>query len=494
MAPTKKYSAWEYKVRSLMMRHEEAAIAHAAAAQMHRRKARAHAKRARYYASFGMVREVLDDETIRGVLHDNQKDICNGSVIIGTWDVSRVTRMDNLFSGWTDFNQDIGSWDTSGVVTMSAMFKGASTFNQRITWNTKNVRDMSAMFEGAVSLAKPVALSMLNVEDVRDMAHRSNVALYVTELPTHVIPDVLIDLEMMRRDGLVRTIPNRRLRLDDESIRDVLTSHKDAICAGAFVIPIGTWDVSQVTNMHSLFMYWRTFNQDIGEWDTRLVTNMSQMFRSAETFNADIAKWQTGRVTDMSGMFHGASMFNQAVGKWDTSSVTDMSSMFREALSFNMEVSTWNTSKVRNMDEMFRDAGEFDKDVTFVTTSVTSMNSMFEEAIQLGASGHTVVRLDTTNVEEMRQMFFGTAKLRQTIPLNLRNVRSMETFFDTVSNVKIDVLEWPEDTREDGPRAELEEMRQNGQLAADDTSEYRPFNPGLLKKREEGRARKRMRP
>jgi surface protein len=393
--------------------------------------------------------------------------------------------MDNLFSGWTDFNQDIGSWDTSGVVTMSAMFKGAATFNQRIPWNTKNVRDMSAMFEGAVSLTKSVALSMLNVEDVRDMAHRSSVALYVTELPTDVTPDVLVDLEMMRRDGLVRAIPKRRLRLDNYSIRRVLNKHKDAISAGTFVIPIGTWDVSRVTNMYRLFMYWRKFNEDIGEWDTRRVTNMSQMFHSAETFNADIAKWQTGSVTSMSSMFFGAIRFNQAIGSWNTSSVTDMSGMFREADQFNMHVSSWDTSKVTNMDDMFGDAREFDKDVTFVTTSVTSMNRMFDSASRLGSSGRKVVKLDTKNVILMNDMFCNTPNLNQTITLSLRSVIEMQGFASN-SSMKLSVSEWPEDTSEDGPSAELEKMRQNGQLAG-------PFHPEALREREEGRAMKRMR-
>ena len=69
---------------------------------------------------------------------------------IGSWDVSNVTFMYNMFSSAYAFNQDIGSWDVSNVNTMWGMFIGAYAFNQDISsWDVSNVTNMRNMFSSA---------------------------------------------------------------------------------------------------------------------------------------------------------------------------------------------------------------------------------------------------------------------------------------------------------------------------------------------------------
>jgi len=96
---------------------------------------------------------------------------------IGTWDVSLVTDMTDLFrhakvfnadiSRWNTamvtsmqymfyyaaaFNQDIGSWDVSGVTSMGIMFGNAAAFNQNIdSWDVSSVTLMVRMFQKAAS-------------------------------------------------------------------------------------------------------------------------------------------------------------------------------------------------------------------------------------------------------------------------------------------------------------------------------------------------------
>jgi len=94
---------------------------------------------------------------------------------IGNWDVSNVTNFGGMFlgtpfnnggspsiSGWTinasytfgismyimfgfsAFNQPIGSWNVSKVTSMSEMFRSAFSFNQNIGgWNVSGVTDFS---------------------------------------------------------------------------------------------------------------------------------------------------------------------------------------------------------------------------------------------------------------------------------------------------------------------------------------------------------------
>ena len=68
------------------------------------------------------------------------------------------------------------------------------------------------------------------------------------------------------------------------------------------------------------------FNQDIGSWDVSNVTNMSWMFENS-SFNQDIGSWDVAMLQyefDVSGH-----TFQPRYCNWDVSNVTNMSRMFR---------------------------------------------------------------------------------------------------------------------------------------------------------------------
>ncbi|SMG52832.1 gliding motility-associated C-terminal domain-containing protein [Marivirga sericea] len=92
---------------------------------------------------------------------------------IGTWDVSSVTNMSQMFYN-NNFNQNIGGWDVTSVTDMSRMFNSASAFNNGgapLLWNlnggTAAVTDMSSMFSSATSFNQNV--STWDVSSVNNM-------------------------------------------------------------------------------------------------------------------------------------------------------------------------------------------------------------------------------------------------------------------------------------------------------------------------------------
>ena len=91
---------------------------------------------------------------------------------------------------------------------------------------------------------------------------------------------------------------------------------------------IENWNVSNITDMSSMFYYCTNFNQDISKWNVSNVTNMSCMFFNCINFNKDISKWNVSNVTDMKDMFYCCYNFNQDLSKWNISNVTDMSGIF----------------------------------------------------------------------------------------------------------------------------------------------------------------------
>ena len=190
---------------------------------------------------------------------------------------------------------------------------------------------------------------------------------------------------------------------------------------------IGTWDVSSVTNMGSMFSY-TMFNHDISNWDVSSVTNMSYMFDGAgfnhdisnwdvssvtnmngifagTNFNGDISSWNVSNVTNMEGMFNLNHDFNQDLSSWDVSSVTDMGSMFSQADDFNGDIGSWDVSKVTNMRWMFYQATIFNQDISsWNVSSVKNMSYMFDEAF---AFNQDIGSWDVSNVTHMVYMFEG---------------------------------------------------------------------------------------
>ena len=147
-------------------------------------------------------------------------------------------------------------------------------------------------------------------------------------------------------------------------------------------------NLTDVTDMQSMFENATSFNQEINHWDTSSIENMGTMFNIATAFNQDISSWNTAKVTDMSGMFRQASAFNQNIGAWNTEKVTNMNLMLAGAVTFNQDISSWNTAMVTNMNNMFFNAKVFnqslkDWNVGAVTTcsGFTGGNSVFINTI-----------------------------------------------------------------------------------------------------------------
>ena len=88
---------------------------------------------------------------------------------IQDWDVSAVTNMAEMFSGASDFNQDLSKWDVSAVTSMGHMFSHASAFNQDLSnWHVSAVTDMASMFHLAKAFNQD--LSQWDVSAVTDMS------------------------------------------------------------------------------------------------------------------------------------------------------------------------------------------------------------------------------------------------------------------------------------------------------------------------------------
>ena len=173
--------------------------------------------------------------------------------------------------------------------------------------------------------------------------------------------------------------------------------------ATSFNQPIGSWDVSNVTDMLGMFFRAFAFNQTIDSWDVSSVTNMTNMFYLATSFNQPIGSWDVSSVTDMIAMFGLATVFNQPIDSWDVSSVTDMSGLFADASAFNQPIDSWDVSSVTDMYAMFADASAFNQPIgSWDVSSVTDMSYMFNNATSFNQN---ISSWNVSNVTNMDSMF-----------------------------------------------------------------------------------------
>lgn len=130
--------------------------------------------------------------------------------------------------------------------------------------------------------------------------------------------------------------------------------------------PIGYWNVSQVTDMSTLFSDTKenraTFNKPLENWDVSNVVNMHCMFFSCQVFNQPLNRWNVKKVRDMGLMFNRCEVFNQPLNMWNVGNVETMDSMFKGCESFNQDLTKWDVSKVQTIDGMFDGCEKLNQD------------------------------------------------------------------------------------------------------------------------------------
>jgi surface protein len=258
---------------------------------------------------------------------------------INSWDVSNVTNMNNMFS-FTPFNQPLNSWNVSSVTNMSVMFRGAQSFNQNIgSWNVSNVTNMSLMFQGNPSL------------NSFNNGGSSSISGWSTSNVTNMF-------------GMFNATP--------------------------FNQNIGNWNVSKVTDFGGMFLV-SSFNNggspSISGWTINTLNNVSMywMFRLTP-FNQPIGSWNVSKVTNMESMFHTNFAFNQNIGGWNVSGVTTFTNFMADK--------TFSDYSTTNLDAIYNGwsslpSVQSGRNITFNTIKYTAAGSAGKAILQ-GTYGWTI--------------------------------------------------------------------------------------------------------
>lgn len=383
---------------------------------------------------------------------------------ISSWQVGAIRKFESMFQNAAAFNQDIGGWNFSGLAIGSCnsasiiyFLRGATAFNQDISnWDLTGAGGLNGLmgpnFPPSPTAADPTLDTsiyndvLVNFSANGNYSRAANCSFWGSSnyfvfgnskynaLDANVVAarnQLITDLGALVDGGGVFPLTNSTIQT---AVNDALTL--DPVNASIAIPTYGlmsTWDVSQVTDMTSLFQNNSQFIGDaIANWDVSNVTDMTSMFDGCTDFNGDISGWDTGSVESMNSMFFEAESFNQDIGNWDTSSVTNMRAVFRNTIAFNQDIGDWDVSNADTMLLMFDNAKGFNNGGNsninnWDTSSVLTFRSMFSDA---DVFNQYIGDWDVSNATEMRGMFENAKIFNQDISSwDVSNVTNMNNMF-----------------------------------------------------------------
>ena len=204
-----------------------------------------------------------------------------------------------------------------------------------------------------------------------------------------------------------------------------------------------SWDTSDVTSMHGMFIGCKQFDGNVSTWETSNVTDMSRMFEGCFRFNGDLSHWKTGCVTDMNRMFSECVSFNVDLSRWATGYVETIEKMFFKCVSFRGGgLQSWDTSRVKDMKSVFTGCVVFNGDLrTWFTGSVVAMDRMFNGCCSF--RGGDLRNWRTHRVTSMKEMFMRCRSFEGDLSnWNTGACENMERMFQGCCSFNGDLRRW----------------------------------------------------
>ena len=420
-----------------------------------------------------------------------------------------VTHLNSMFhrlsyDAESEFILDLENWNIGDglledeKINMNSMFElagnHASTFEIKLSdWDVSKVSTMESMFYSSGYYAKEYRLNLSNW----DTSSVTN----MNRMFTFANGDTCL-LECDNNDYstfMLGDINTHMVNIDDRQYKAWNVSNvknMDSMFYGAFRIArnfeleISRWNISQLTDISSMFAYAGTESEtwNIGNintqdniilsdnstpytaWNVSNVEEMDSMFSftapNASEFNLDLSKWDTSNVTTMSGMFQ-ADVINmncygssnnrlwkvEGLKNFNVKNVETMSYMFAglcsNFISEPLDLSGWQTDSLTTTSFMFNDFGinrtinlsGWTNLVLEDANNMFSSSTIFPEEI-LKRDELTVILdgFNTNNITNMTNMFGNTAiKSLNLASFNTENVKNMKNMFEGIATEILDL-------------------------------------------------------
>jgi surface protein len=191
--------------------------------------------------------------------------------VVGDWDVSQVTDLNNILHHCKEFNRDISKWEVSRVTNLHKAFDSAWSFNSDVSgWDVSSVTTLAHTFHHAKVFNSD--LSKWDVSSVTSLSYTFRLA-------------------------------------------DVFNSD------------LSKWDVSSVTSLEKTFASYGSynvelaFNSDISSWDVSRVITMKEIFKDTSMFKGDLSRWNIDNVIDMYNWVGGVDPYTTSISQCSMSPI-----------------------------------------------------------------------------------------------------------------------------------------------------------------------------
>ena len=185
-------------------------------------------------------------------------------------------------------------------------------------------------------------------------------------------------------------------------------------------IDLSNFNTSNVTDMSFMFNTCRNLREikGINQLKTNNVISLNGMFQDCnELEHLDLSNWNTSKVSNMGYMFNKCKKLKKIKGinEFITKEVRTIRAMFKECKELEyLDLSSFDTSNVNDMSFIFSECIKL-KEIkginNFVTKKVINMCSMFRFCYELDYLD--LSNFDTSNVKDMKLMFFECIKLKE---------------------------------------------------------------------------------
>ena len=208
------------------------------------------------------------------------------------------------------------------------VYRGVETIKTSLT-ETYTVPIQSNGLAGMTSADKN--LSVISLEPISLWVNDIAVETESTESPNQYTSPSTGEARYVQLSSAdnVSPLPTVQFLSGLEVLEEWGTLGLGVVSLGSDILTVPDRIPESLTNLSGMFANSTKFNDpNVALWDVSNVTNMSTMFTSAIAFNQDISSWNVANVTDMSGMFQNATAFNQDLSQWCVPLISSLPNSF----------------------------------------------------------------------------------------------------------------------------------------------------------------------
>lgn len=320
----------------------------------------------------------------------------------------KIDSMRRMFYEANAFNQNINDWNLSNVTLTDYMFYQNIGFNNNgvdISLSLPSLVDGSLMFRSVRSSVSIRIYDLHNATNILQMVSGNFPDTNSIELKLTGLTGLTTFASNNPVNGLVKDISE--IRIEDTINVKYLTS---MFYGSTLNTPIVITDLSDNCEAVGMFKNTTRFNTRL-EMPFEKIKNMNQMFMNADAFDQNISHWNVSNVTNMESMFQLKSGFNNGGTdlSWNIPKVATMYKMFEEG-TITTSLLFHNANALTNVNRMFYRANLSGSN-TILFDGATSLenagNSTSSEVMFYDCNLYidNVIFRDTINLTNMENMF-----------------------------------------------------------------------------------------